>query len=183
MTIFRDKLFITLIFIPVFLLALFLLIIWPLIQDIRILSQQIQRERVELERLYQKGQLLRKARLGYEKIKPELTSLEGVLLKKDGELKFITTLESLGDQNEIEQEIHLNPQDQIVKDNLRILPLRLNLTGEFENIFQYLNSLEKLDYYINISSLSFNREIKLEKQEVPSTRINVSLLAETYWEE
>lgn len=183
MTLFRDKLLITLIIIPIFLIALSLLIICPLIQDIRILSDQIHRERVELERLYQEGQLLRKVRSDWEKIKPELTSLEGVLLKKDGELEFITTLENLGDQNEIKETIHLDPQDQIVRDKVRLLPLRLKLTGEFSKIFQYLNSLEKLDYYINISSLSFNREIKLEKPEVPPTRINVSLIAETYWQE
>lgn len=130
-------------------------IFWPAIKEIKNISEKIYQERFELEKKYLAGQNLKKSVADYEKVKGHLEELETIFVKKEEELKFITSLENLAEKNQIEQKIILNIQKEETKNLSKTIPIQLNLRGNYLNLLEYLRDLEVLNYYINLKNVSF----------------------------
>ncbi len=108
------------------------LVILPTIKDIRGINEDVYAERVDLEKKYLRGQLLRKTVEDFEKIRPEKDKLSSVFIPEKEELKFITDLEKIAANNNLLQIIGLEQsKDAGEKGNFYPIPLRIKTSGEF----------------------------------------------------
>ena len=99
------------------------------------------------------------------------------------ELDFITLLESVANNNNIEQKLNISP-NQTKKNNdiYQVQPLIINANGKFKNIIQYIADLEAITYYITINSININRAGNTGKNdESPSDSVRLTIDALTYW--
>lgn len=155
----KRKIIISLIIFLIAISSIIYFIILPTINEIKRISNDIYFERVDLEKKYQRGQLLRVTIKNFEAIKPEKSKLESVFISEGKELEFITSLEKIANDNNLNQEIKL--QEKIIKkqeNNYYPLSLAISINGEFINTMKYLQSLEKLNYYFNISAMTINTD-------------------------
>lgn len=134
-------------------------IILPTVNEIKRISNDIYLERVDLEKKYQRGQLLRVTIKNFETIKPKKSKLESVFINEGEELKFITSLEKIANDNNLNQEIKVQEKKiERQENNYYPLSLAISIRGEFINIMKYLQSLEKLNYYFNISAINIGAD-------------------------
>jgi Tfp pilus assembly protein PilO len=150
------------------------LIIIPTINEIKKISQSIYAERMDLERKYQKGQLLRETINNFEKIRLDKEKFVKSLILEGKELEFITVLEQISEKHNINQSLSLKKSQE--KDELKgfyyVIPLEITLSGDFIDILKYLKDIEKMDYYLNISTI--NAAVKEE------IMITAKLIGEIY---
>jgi len=128
-------------------------IIIPTISDIKKISNPIYLERVDLEKKYLRGQLLKKTVSNFEEIKSQKNKLDTIFIKEGEELKFISTLEGIASLNSVDQTIELRVKDVEEKRGTKTFPLKITAKGSFAQVMNYLTDLEGLDYYLNISSV------------------------------
>ncbi|MEA3464126.1 MAG: hypothetical protein U9R14_03565 [Patescibacteria group bacterium] len=131
-------------------------IIIPTIGSIKAIGQNIENQRIDLEKKYIKGQNLRQLTKNLKKIEPQLVVLDQIFINQDYELEFIIAMEELANQNNVSQKINLDTSRVIEGNGRQILPLNLFLQGNYTDIINYLTSLETLNYYININSLELS---------------------------
>ncbi|NUM25165.1 MAG: hypothetical protein HUU49_00905 [Candidatus Buchananbacteria bacterium] len=129
-------------------------IILPTINDIKKISNDVYLERLDLEKKYLKGQLLKKTMEDFEKIKPEKNKLANIFIKEGKELEFITALESISSQYKLEQTLKLGTKQDQGSGTYHAVPLEIVVKGTFVDTLKYLNELEKLNYYYSISSIA-----------------------------
>ncbi|OGY45456.1 MAG: hypothetical protein A2744_02095 [Candidatus Buchananbacteria bacterium RIFCSPHIGHO2_01_FULL_44_11] len=132
------------------------LVIVPTVIEIRKISQAIYNERLDLEKKYLRGQLLKKTIEDFEQIKPKKDQLTSAFLILGRELEFITSLEDIASQNQLIQNIQLNINEKKKREEFDEVPVTLTLQGNFLQTMNYLASLEKLNYYINLTSLKIS---------------------------
>jgi len=156
----KRKILISIILVLLFTGLIAYFIIWPTVRDIRKISQSIYLERLDLEKKYQRGQLLRKTLADFEKIKPEREKLTSIFITEGKELDFITTLEKVALINNVNQEIKLKAEEKIKNGegakSYLTTPLAVNISGNFIDVLKYLNSLQMLRYYFNIANFSLS---------------------------
>ncbi len=129
----------------------------PSVRAIRSLADQIYEQRLELEQLYHKGQLLKRTLKQYEEVKPAVHELERIYITRGEELNFITTLEGVADSSGTIQDIKLGAADPKSKAPSNKLPYQLTVEGNLTSLISYLGGLEGLDFYVNIDTLRFSR--------------------------
>ncbi len=135
--------------------ALLGLVAWPSYTHIKNLNDQIYQERVDLEKLYLKGQILKQTIKEYEEVKPVVGKLNNIYLKPNDELAFITKLEDAAQATNVKQNLTLGLQDP--KKPANQLPVQLQINGNLTDFISYLQALEALDYYINIDNLRLSK--------------------------
>lgn len=122
---------------------------WPSATTIKDLSNKIYNERVELEKLYQRGRNLKQAIQQYRQVQPEVTTLNNVYVTHGQELTFVTALETVASNTKTNQTITLNN----ATDTGATLPFQLTAQADLPHIISYLGGLEGLDYYVNIDTV------------------------------
>lgn len=138
------------------LLAVILFILYPTAGEIKETSLEIKEQKTKLEELYKKGQLFNPTKKQYEEISSELPGLSNIFIAKNQELKLITALEKIAQENNLIQKINLEEIPQNEKDKKpdpQKMSLTIKLNGDYPNLIKYLSALEALDYYININNL------------------------------
>lgn len=170
-------------------------IIRPAVKEIKTIGNSLEEQREYLEKQYGKSQNLKKTAESLNKIESKLKLLDRVFINKNRELEFITSLEDKANLNQINQKINLNSPPTTNNEDFQIINLQLYSEGEFIKQLKYLMDLESLSYYINIKSLELSSSpksgqaipnIKNSGQETlvsedESSRINLSVTADTYW--
>lgn len=126
-------------------------IAYPSIREIMNLSDRIYQERVDLEKLYRKGQILKQTLKDYQTIKPTLNQFTNIYVIPGNELDFITHLEKVATEQKVNQDITLGLADK--KPKVNKLPIQLHIDSSLANFVKYLTGLEQLDYYLNIETL------------------------------
>ena len=129
-------------------------VVIPTINDIKKISNDVYLERLDLEKKYLKGQLLKKTMADFEKIQPEKNKLLGVFINEGKELDFITALEKISNQHNLEQTLKLGSKQDQGSSLYYILPLEITIKGKFSNTLKYLRDLERLNYYYNINAIT-----------------------------
>ncbi len=175
---------------PIFFLAIagsiIFFIIMPSINDIKRIKQEVERERIDLEKKYIKGQSLKQLKENLKKIKPELKMLDNAFIISGHELDFITTLENFAHKNHVEQKINMNAFKNLNESQiLQKIPLSLSLKGNFTNLINYLTDSEASHYYININSLEISsvsaKPFISNKSPNNNSGISMALSANIYW--
>jgi len=179
----------------IFCLILVWWIIFPTITDINHYNAQVADEKDNLSKLLKQGQSVVENRKNLERLQTEITSLDTVWLKTGEELAFITDLEKIANLYGLEQTIvfdNTNITAQTGASDIKIIPIELKITGEIDKIMLYINQLETLDYYINLTKINlYNQESGAKKfptqidatEEVALNKIILStnLVGITYW--
>lgn len=135
---------------PLLSVAISGLVIYPTVSAIIKAEHETYQLRVYLEKKHE--QALR-SRLSLKKvglIKSTAARYSRYLFTHGEELAFITLLENTAAQNGVEQKITNSNLDQITNQQLT---LRLDLTGPYHKILNYLVDLEKLDYFLSVRQL------------------------------
>lgn len=170
------------------------LILLPAVKNILELRIYVSNMQQDLNDRYEKTQKLKRSLLELNKIKIEIGEISKSLVDTGDELKIITELEIIAQNNKIDQNIDLNfikesttknqktinnkegstPTTQIDTKNKRALPnyyqISLLNTGTFVDHLHYLQALEKLPYYIIIDNISFEkRQTSTPNQASPLT--------------
>ncbi|GAB6138832.1 type 4a pilus biogenesis protein PilO [Halanaerobaculum tunisiense] len=69
--------------------------------------------------------------------------------------RILTAIEKLVTESEVKLE-QLAPQQQTKEDEVVKLPLELSITGDYQDIVQFLSGLEELNYLISFANLKFS---------------------------
>ncbi len=176
-------------FILIFFCLIYFIVI-PTIKDIRAMDNDIEEQRIDLEKKYIKGYSLKQLTENLKKIQPKLSQLDQIFINKNDELKFITTLENEADQAGVIQKINLNPPQAADSQKFQKNNLQLSTKGGFHQQLKYLQNLESLSYYINVYSIEFisaNKPEAAAAGQAPlsspnETSVNMLISADTYWE-
>lgn len=150
----RHKLVIILGLVGLSLAAIGCFIIVPTLRDIQAITVAIQEQRDVIEEKYQRGQLLRKLVEDFRKIGPEKDRLDAAFIQPGGELDFIIGLERLAASREVDFDPQRVKAD--AKARADSFPLTLKLRGSFSQLLSYLQDVERLPTYFNVSALQLN---------------------------
>ncbi len=130
------------------LLTITWLTVLPQRKELHELAKKISTEKNELTQLNEQGKNIKELRNQLEKYKKDSVKLENIFLYQNNEIEFITTLEKVASKNGVEQTINLS-EPKNSDNNLLISELNLVVFGKFDQIIDYLEDLESLDYYLN----------------------------------
>lgn len=168
----RQQVLFTTIGIAVISIVIAGVIIVPAIRQILSLQTSINETQKFLEQQYEKTQRMRRSVHSLDSIILQTEKFQNTTIKEGDELRVITELEKLASDNNIEQNLRVEKIDP--KENKAPTETEKNLppilkkapyytfsfsnAGSFENHIEYLKELEKLPYYLNISSLQFDKK-------------------------
>lgn len=122
-------------------------IIWPVVLNIRSVTGDTLGLRGYIEQKYDQSILSRVTKRKIADLKNEYPDLSRHLFRSGEELKLITYLENMAMMHNLAQTINNSNIDKITDNKI---VLSLNLTGDYDNILQYLVDLESSDYLLNI---------------------------------
>lgn len=167
-------------------LILVYLVILPVVDDIKLLRAEIINQKIDLEKKLSQEKNMSKLSDKVEKIEPRLESLNEIFIDINRQLEFITTLEGTADRHNVSQKIAFDPSSGTRELNYIKAPLNITAQGSFNDLINYLVEIEKINYYINITSANFTAQnIRASNQQPGDSGINtpvsLSLTALTYW--
>jgi len=143
-------------------------IIIPTVTDIQAISDAVHRERVDLEKKYQRGQLLNKTLENFEQVKEQRGKIIRSFVAEGNELAFVTLLENIAEKNNLEQDIKLDARRASESKNLYLSQkITITLTGKYGELRRYLYELELIPYYINVNDISWTTPEKIQPANAP----------------
>lgn len=152
-------------------------IILPTLQDIQKINDGVLAERIDLEKKYLRGQLLKTTIENFKKIKPQEDKLDQIYIGQNEELRFITALEDIANRNGLEQDIKLAGEIKSDTANYEPLALEIITEGGYIGILQYLKDIERLTFYFNISNITVNTT---GKQKIFSSPITLTIKGQIF---
>lgn len=121
-----------------------------------------------------------------ETINDKVKIIEDPFIKRDKEIDFIKIMEDLAMKNNIKQNISIDNIALDSKDKYRKVPIDLSISGDFEDVMNYIADIQLLKYYINIKFVSFSTSIinnNLGDPKAPQKQgISGIIKTETYWQ-
>jgi len=161
------------------LIALIVLIIIPSLTEIRIINKQVLEERVRLEKLYTKGQLQKNVKIDYEKVKDDLPFLDEVILKESQELQYITAIEHISTEENLEMEISIGESKRAAEQKFSTLEFSFIIKGEWPSIIRWIEKVEELHLYTNIKEVSI--AVRENENENEPRQATLTMSADTFW--
>ncbi len=161
-------------------IGLFAIIGYPSIKEIKNLSNKIEEQRSQLEQLYIRGKNIKQTLQQYREIKPTVSNLDNIYIKRGEELKFITTLENTANEQSVDQEPKLVSPP--VNSTSNTLQLELTTTTSLNRIIKYIMGLEALDYYINIDTVRLSKASNSASATSVSPNLSTLFLATLYYQ-
>lgn len=152
----KTKLILTVAIILLAISGIAVFIIFPTIKNIKNISSKINDIRLDLEKKYDNRQNLRTIMARFKKIEQSSEKFSDIYVKKNEELKLITTLEEIAAKNKLEQNINTlayQNEEKKINGKENEIDIQLQLTGDYINIIKYLYDLRRLPYYINTKSI------------------------------
>ncbi|MFH1029757.1 MAG: type 4a pilus biogenesis protein PilO [bacterium] len=130
--------------------------ILPTIRNIKNISFKINIMKIDVEKKYDSRISLRNAIKKFKAIKEGTEKFVNIYVKEKEELKLITKLEDMAAKNSLRQEINLIYNEKKSKDQEMQIEIEIKLVGDYVNITKYLYDLRRIDYYINLDSITIN---------------------------
>ena len=183
----KYKMIIVLVLLLVFVIGLSLLLL-PTVDNIKEMKEDIQARRREVERKYEQRKEFGDISDKLKEIKSQLGLLNKPFVLDSKKLEFITELEKLAQENNVEQNIELKMDNAQKKGFYKSVPLNIRTSGEFKDQMKYLIGLESLEEYVNIHHLTLNSqqegafEAEVEEKE-DRNQIEMLIRSRTYWAE
>jgi len=179
----KQKIYVIVLTFIIFIVLMTYLIIIPSLKKIKKTRVDILNQKIELKQSMDQSKNLNQLKEKINNIEPELKKLDKIFINKNRELDFITSLEAIAEQYNIEQNINLNPGKNEEK-GYKSSPITINLEGNYLDILQYLRTIESSQYYININSInlglsSSNNNSQLKNNE--DIKVSMIIGADIYW--
>lgn len=152
-------------------------IILPTLKDIQKINDGVLAERIDLEKKYLRGQLLKTTIKNFEKIKPQEDKLDQIYIGQNEELKFITALEDIASRYGVKQDIQLAGETKSNTTSRGPLTLEIVTEGDYLNVLQYLRDIERMPFYFNISKITVNT---IGKQKTYSSPITITFKGQVF---
>ena len=166
----------------------------PIRNDIVDLRKNIFKQREELEKIYLRGQLLKKMQIQLKDIEEDIPSVESAVLPVEKRLYLITALENISSENKLKQEISMDDFPENIS-KITALPINVKLNGTFNDFLKYIIDVERMDFYINWQTISIGsgigtkRTIRRGPNLAPSApesitenkSIQITLSGQVYW--
>lgn len=149
------------------------------ISQIKNLQQEIITEKIETEKRLNREQNMGSLMTKLKKIENDLEKIDNVFVDKNNELGFITTLENVASYNNITQGINLLPIDETSIENPKSI-VNIVAKGKYIDIINYIQDIESLNYYVNISMINISRAAKTQ-DENNNEEVSLNLNADVYW--
>lgn len=161
-------------------------VILPSANKIVVIKQDVEKRRMEIEQKYENRKRMGDITGYFEKVKANIDVLNRPFVNNDQKLEFITSLEDIAVENNVEQRIDLRPQEAVTRDFYEVIPVSITTNGEFKDQFNYLLGLESLDEYININYLQINSASGRSEERGPAgekngNRVRFLIKADTFW--
>lgn len=150
-------------FLAVFLglvIALPLFVLVPSSRAIRETSASILGEYQILEERHHQGLQVRRIREDYDKLSSSLTKLDNLAVKAGEELAFITTIEQLAKQNNVQEKLLLDFDAKQAKSGTPTIPLTITATGSYHNTIRFLHTVQAIPAVVAIRSLQIQPAAK-----------------------
>lgn len=152
----KQKLVFFIILFAILTVATMLYIVLPTSRDIIYLNKEVSDYKENLERKYVERFNVRKTIHDLENAKKILPTIEPLFVPKNGEIDFVESLESVADKYSLQQKLKLESG----RTGGFITPLNLTLTldGDFQNVLNYLEELEKKELYIDFKEFLISKQ-------------------------
>jgi len=146
-----HKIFITVGLLSSIVIIIVVLIIIPTARNIQETTQETYNLRAYMEKRYQDSLKSRLTKKKIEQIKNYSTDFNEHIFKISDTLKLVQTLENMAEQNQVKQNINDSNLDAI-KPGSKIT-INISITGDYLNVLNYVQTIEKQDYFFNIETL------------------------------
>ena len=157
----------------VIIITVVLAVIWPTISYIKRIRQDTYELRAYLERKYESVANLKRSAKKIDELNDETLYFGQYLFRRGDELKLITALENLAVKNKVTQKIESSNLDKITGSRLT---LTLALSGPYTQVLNYINQLEKINYFVIIEGLQLSPASTLTgPTNSVNARLNLSL--------
>lgn len=143
--------------------GIIILVIIPMTKRIMKISNDITDLKTNLEKEYNEKQNLKTVMARIKKLEASSEKFSSIYVKEGEELNFITLLEDLAERHDLQQKINLSSTTTGMERDMNI-----KLTGNYFDILKYLYDLRRMDYWINLNSISINKtdsKIPLQPEE------------------
>ncbi len=182
----KQKIFFSIFISFVFLFLLSFFVILPSIQSMIDITIETKSVKNILDMKMSRAVDHHTAVKNYQTVKSNIHLLDQIFIQKSDSLLFVDQLENIAEKNNVSQSANLINKNEEKKDFYSIIPLQVSVSGEEDDILNYLKDLEDLDYYINIKDVDItNNVIKgiSNKQIAESISLGRSMviLADTFW--
>lgn len=159
-------------------ISLVVLIIIPSYREIRVINEQVLEERLRLEKLYTQGQLQKVAQQNYEQIKNKVGFLDALMLPEREELAYITAVESVAQAAGVRLALAIGDAKRVPDQRFSELSFTLTAEGDWEALVRFVERLEALPYYTNISEMATS--VRAGESGGPR-HATMTIGATTYW--
>jgi len=136
--------------------ALAIFVIIPSAPAITAVSRQITAEKVSLRENRGEENSFKETLSSYRLFESKAYLLNRSVMNKNRNLEFITALEDAAEENNLDQKITVGNYQNIDESGHSRMPLQLALRGSFTDELKYLQTLEKMPIYFNVTKLTFN---------------------------
>ncbi|XOU94798.1 MAG: hypothetical protein ACNFW9_01895 [Candidatus Kerfeldbacteria bacterium] len=130
-------------------------LLYPYYSEIQTQNTEIKDKRIQLAIYQEQRKNIDKTRTDLKKIEKDSNSLSLIFLEQEDILDFVDTLESISGKNNLEQNLELTNIESFQIDKNLMIGITLN--GQWDDIMNYLNTLEILDQYVILDNLNFSK--------------------------
>ncbi|MFA6548114.1 MAG: hypothetical protein WCT11_04205 [Candidatus Magasanikbacteria bacterium] len=147
-------------------------VIFPTIRYIKNLEQETNVLREYLEKKYENTKAIRTSKKKIEEIESIVAKYPDYLFYHGDELKLITSLENLANNNHVTQKLVNSNLDKLGET----VNLSLTIDGDYQNIIKYLSALEKESFYFTITNLQISSAFNQQNNNLNATTMNLDLI-------
>lgn len=147
-------------------------VIIPTFRYIRNLEEETSHLREYLEKKYENTRTLRSSKKKIDEIQSVVSIYPNYLFYRGDELKLITSLENLANNNKVIQKIDSSNLDKF-GDTIN---LSLTINGDYQHILKYLVALESSNYYFTITNLQLSSAFNPQNNNLNATIMNLDLI-------
>lgn len=145
--------------------------IFYLIKSIKSNADEVQRKKIDREINQKKLAKMSQMQEASAELEKNEKRLKGFLNEKE-EIDFIKKIEKLAEETQNKIDLKINEEIQKDKKKVKVkkeeskiklsdydyISLQANLSGNYENLYNFIKKLENFEYYVNIISISSNLE-------------------------
>jgi len=161
----------------VFAIAVLIYLMIPYFAQIEELHSVINSKKAELEYTLAKNSDIGWINSQSAEIQEKILTIDNLYINKSEGLDFIAEIENLALSFGL-SEPQKNIDDKEVTKEVTPITLQLTVNGDWQQIMQYINSLEKMEMIVDISDVKILSK-KIDGNEQAS--IQAQLLTTTYW--
>ena len=149
---YRNRFIIGIIFILAGCFIIIGFLIVPNIEGIKKINEEISLEKEDLEKKASLGLNIRQISADISEIEKKIGSLNKMFIKFGNELEFLTTLDNLSQKNKVKAQVIPKFSDRAPEKPTKI-PLNITISGERNNVINYIYNIDVLPYYFIIDSV------------------------------